>query len=367
MPCALVSSERGVDTEPADSPFFEARQFPGRVPGVGRRPAPVRGANGFFGLGGRGPRQRVRCAGLPGRLQHVVFRTPNPEPLLAFLMDAGGLRAFGFEWRTTNRPSPRGSSAPTPNITPSRRSAHHGPPSITSRWRRTGGMNLRDWADSLRGAADPDLVGSRTPRTGQQPLPHDSGPGREPDRDLGGDGAHGLRRRPSGVWPLEERTLNLWGKRLDAKLTPGRTAPSVFARRAPGRSFFEWCPGPDSNRHGQGRRILSPLRLPDSATRAGEGSGRERPPGRQWRLRSESNRRTRLCRPRCMTTLPLSPRYGSLYRAIRPGPPCPGEADWSGKRDSNSRPQPWQGCALPTELFPHQGRILGRRGPTFKR
>ena len=25
----------------------------------------------------------------------------------------------------------------------------------------------------------------------------------------------------------------------------------------------------------------------------------------------------------------------------------------SGKRGSNSRPQPWQGCALPTELFPH--------------
>ena len=27
---------------------------------------------------------------------------------------------------------------------------------------------------------------------------------------------------------------------------------------------------------------------------------------------------------------------------------------WSGKRVSNSRPQPWQGCALPTELFPHK-------------
>ncbi len=25
---------------------------------------------------------------------------------------------------------------------------------------------------------------------------------------------------------------------------------------------------------------------------------------------------------------------------------------WSGKRDSNPRPQPWQGCALPAELFP---------------
>ena len=32
------------------------------------------------------------------------------------------------------------------------------------------------------------------------------------------------------------------------------------------------------------------------------------------------------------------------------------------KRDSNSRPQPWQGCALPTELFP-----LGRRNSTYSR
>ncbi len=29
-------------------------------------------------------------------------------------------------------------------------------------------------------------------------------------------------------------------------------------------------------------------------------------------------------------------------------------SDWSGKRDSNSRPRPWQGRALPTELFPHR-------------
>src|SRR5690606_8650256 len=28
------------------------------------------------------------------------------------------------------------------------------------------------------------------------------------------------------------------------------------------------------------------------------------------------------------------------------------EKIWSGKRDSNSRPRPWQGRALPTELFP---------------
>src|SRR6266550_5722460 len=35
---------------------------------------------------------------------------------------------------------------------------------------------------------------------------------------------------------------------------------------------------------------------------------------------------------------------------------------WSGKRDSNPRPQAWKACALPTELFPHtisggEGRI----------
>ncbi len=36
-------------------------------------------------------------------------------------------------------------------------------------------------------------------------------------------------------------------------------------------------------------------------------------------------------------------------------------AIWSGKRDSNSRPQPWQGCALPTELFPQIPFDLRRR------
>ena len=32
----------------------------------------------------------------------------------------------------------------------------------------------------------------------------------------------------------------------------------------------------------------------------------------------------------------------------------------SGKRDSNSRPQPWQGCALPTELFPLKSSFRSR-------
>src|SRR5206468_8886453 len=33
---------------------------------------------------------------------------------------------------------------------------------------------------------------------------------------------------------------------------------------------------------------------------------------------------------------------------------------WSGKRDSNARPQPWQGCALPTELFPRAAKYIGK-------
>src|SRR5512137_2307093 len=31
---------------------------------------------------------------------------------------------------------------------------------------------------------------------------------------------------------------------------------------------------------------------------------------------------------------------------------------WSGRRVSNSRPQPWQGCALPTELRPRSKRRI---------
>ncbi len=40
--------------------------------------------------------------------------------------------------------------------------------------------------------------------------------------------------------------------------------------------------------------------------------------------------------------------------------------NWSGRRVSNSRPQPWQGCALPTELLPQStspGSLAKRRAP----
>ena len=44
--------------------------------------------------------------------------------------------------------------------------------------------------------------------------------------------------------------------------------------------------------------------------------------------------------------------------------PCPAFTGQSGKRDSNPRHQPWQGCALPTELFPQSRRNI--RSPSRK-
>ena len=69
-----------------------------------------------------------------------------------------------------------------------------------------------------------------------------------------------------------------------------------------------------------------------------------------WRREPESNRPTRICNP-VHNRFAIAP-----YREKR-------EADaslsiWSGRRVSNSRPQPWQGCALPTELLPHEGQSI---------
>jgi hypothetical protein len=82
-----------------------------------------------------------------------------------------------------------------------------------------------------------------------------------------------------------------------------------------------------------------------------------------WRRGSESNRRPRLCRPlhNHSATPPGVLVKPTLY--VGRDVVCvqlKGESMmlspmiWSGKRDSNSRPIPWQGIALPTELFPRQ-------------
>ena len=141
-----------------------------------------------------------------------------------------------------------------------------------------------------------------------------------------------------------------------------------------------------------GRGILSPLRLPISPPRrcVGERRGRKRPlrdlsaqgSAHKWRPGSESNRRTRLCRPlhdhsatwpshsaaslaACGTKNKTSacPRFRehigvACYGESHGRTPIIRSRNWSGKRDSNSRPRPWQGRALPTELFPREPHII---------
>src|SRR5947209_2662060 len=62
---------------------------------------------------------------------------------------------------------------------------------------------------------------------------------------------------------------------------------------------------------------------------------------RVWAVQ-DSNLRPPRCQRGALTNLANRPRT----------------ARESGKRDSNPRPQPWQGCALPTELFPRQTKVL---------
>ena len=80
-----------------------------------------------------------------------------------------------------------------------------------------------------------------------------------------------------------------------------------------------------------------------------------------WRRNPESNRDPRICNP-LHSHSAIPPHFGARNDIrIRPPRGCDPlgklpvvkasllhtALNWSGKRDSNSRPQPWQGCALP--------------------
>ena len=108
------------------------------------------------------------------------------------------------------------------------------------------------------------------------------------------------------------------------------------------------------------RRILSPMCLPISPLgHVGLLSNKNASPTDAdeafvtrsiWRRGPESNRTNRICNPGHNRFATAPEIHISLTKK---GSICfPFCGNWSGKRVSNSRPQPWQGCALPTELFP---------------
>jgi hypothetical protein len=82
---------------------------------------------------------------------------------------------------------------------------------------------------------------------------------------------------------------------------------------------------------------------PDSATRASGGSIWVQESGCPSRIRTSPNG----FKVRCPTTR----RRGNAAATIV-ARASPGARKWSGRRDSNPRPSPWQGDALPTEPLP---------------
>ncbi len=74
--------------------------------------------------------------------------------------------------------------------------------------------------------------------------------------------------------------------------------------------------------------------------------------GRKYRRKSGAGNETRTRDPDLGKVVLYQLSYSRIRRYN-----CTTFILWSGKRDSNSRPRPWQGRALPTELFPHR-RIL---------
>ena len=111
------------------------------------------------------------------------------------------------------------------------------------------------------------------------------------------------------------------------------------------------------------RRILSPMCLPISPLRHGcivkqksltnlfcealqDQIDRE-----NWRRDPESNWARRICNP-LHNRFAIAPKNSDKKGKHL----LPFSKTWSGKRGSNSRPIPWQGIALPTELIPHVAR-----------
>ena len=114
------------------------------------------------------------------------------------------------------------------------------------------------------------------------------------------------------------------------------------------------CPEQDSNLHTSRHAHLKRTRLPIP------------PSGRACINTSRDSRhaaRLRLCivlRFSVCKTAFYIPRFVGPFFVVR-------QKKRSGKRDSNSRPRPWQGRALPTELFPQNFllKLLSKRSLAF--
>ena len=192
---------RGVSTLPHPSPFFRSGAFavsaPSGVPLLFGAPADPDSDPGRNG------------SDLSGRLQHVVFRTPQPEPLLDFLVEKAGF-VLSDRVEDDDRALTAGFVRSDPE--------HHSfaafrasRPAFDHFALEADDWNaLRDWADHFSALKIPIWWG-----------PGRHGPGnnlflmiRDPDGnriEISAEMEHMARDAEHRVWPLEDRTLNLWG------------------------------------------------------------------------------------------------------------------------------------------------------------
>ena len=192
-------TSRGVPADAADLPFFR--------PGSFRVSAPD-GVAIVFGAPEEPP-PATEAGGPGGRLQHVVFRTPEPDPLLSFLIDGAG---FVLSDRVEDE-----AGALAAGFVRSDQEHHSfaafraSRPAFDHFALETDGWNdLRDWADHFAELRVPIWWG-----------PGRHGPGnnlflmiRDPDGnriEVSAEMEHLDHDAPHRVWPDEERTLNLWG------------------------------------------------------------------------------------------------------------------------------------------------------------
>ena len=195
---ARLSSRRSA-IESWETPFFRTGSF--------RVTAPDGVVLGF-GVPTNGS-AATNLAGLSGRLQHAVFRTPAPEAFLSFLTnDAGFVLSDRVEDDDGNLTAGFVRSDPEHHSLAAFRAST---PAFDHFALEADAWNdLRDWGDHFATLRVPIWWG-----------PGRHGPGnnlflmiRDPDGnriEISAELEHMAHDAPHRTWPLEERTLNLWG------------------------------------------------------------------------------------------------------------------------------------------------------------
>ena len=193
--------QRGVNVEVSPSPVFDAAAFAVRdldgnvgVFGVGSATAPLEGDN------------------MSARLQHIVFRTQNLDAMARFyeqnlgfvvsdrVLDKDGVLHACF-LRTDSE-----HHSLAMFLSPTMRLDHHS-------YETTDWEAIRCWADRMSASRIPIVWG-----VGRH------GPGndlffmvKDPDDNLveiSAELAECAEDRPAGLWPHEQRTLNVWGNAI---------------------------------------------------------------------------------------------------------------------------------------------------------